>query len=84
MYLMYLKSEINFYKQNGIQSSLMSTKEILNKYKNSEKQKEEKVKKAFADNPLLEVAAERITKLIIERQIEKIQWRTNYKQQGSK
>lgn len=41
--------------------------------------KEEKVKKAFEDNPLLEIAAERITKLIIERQIEKIQWRMKYK-----
>jgi hypothetical protein len=41
--------------------------------------KEEKVKKVFEDNPLLEVAAERITQLIIDRQIEKIQWRERYK-----
>jgi hypothetical protein len=41
--------------------------------------KEEKVKNAFIDNPLAELAAERITTLIIERQIEKIQWRKKYK-----
>ncbi len=40
--------------------------------------KEEKVKKAFDDNPLLEVVAERITNLIIERQMEKMQWRKKY------
>ncbi len=40
--------------------------------------KEDKVKNAFADNPLAEVAAERITALIMERQVEKIQWRKKY------
>jgi hypothetical protein len=40
--------------------------------------KEEKVKSAFVDNPVVEVAAERITMLIIERQKEKIQWREKY------
>jgi hypothetical protein len=40
--------------------------------------KEEKVKNAFVDNPLAELAAERITMLIIERQKEKIQWREKY------
>ena len=39
---------------------------------------EEKVKKAFFDNPLAELAAERITELIISRQLEKIQWRKRY------
>ena len=40
--------------------------------------KEEKVKSAFVDNAIVEVAAERITMLIIERQKEKIQWREKY------
>src|ERR1700749_4299242 len=40
--------------------------------------KEAKVKNAFVDNPLVELAAERITMLIIERQKEKIQWREKY------
>jgi hypothetical protein len=40
--------------------------------------KEEKVKSVFVDNPLVELAAERITMLIIERQKEKIQWRNKY------
>jgi hypothetical protein len=40
--------------------------------------KEEKVKNAFVDNPLAEIAAERISTLIIERQKEKIQWREKY------
>ena len=40
--------------------------------------REEKVKNAFLDNPLAEVAAERITELIIERQLEKRKWRERY------
>lgn len=40
--------------------------------------KEEKVKRVFLDSPLLEVAAERITLLIIERQKEKVYWRSKY------
>jgi hypothetical protein len=43
--------------------------------------KEEKVRDAFFDNPLAEVAAERITSLIIDRQLEKIKWRQKYSQQ---
>ncbi|HWZ21796.1 MAG TPA: hypothetical protein VNW06_04035 [Cytophagaceae bacterium] len=42
--------------------------------------KEEKVRNAFSDNPLAEVAAERITTLIIDRQLEKIKWRQKYSQ----
>ncbi len=42
--------------------------------------KEEKVKESFLDSPLVEVAAERITTLIVNRQIEKIQWRAKYSQ----
>jgi hypothetical protein len=40
--------------------------------------KEDKVKEAFMDNPMAETAAERITVLIIERQLEKIRWRQKY------
>ncbi|HSZ24547.1 MAG TPA: hypothetical protein VK766_02455 [Cytophagaceae bacterium] len=40
--------------------------------------REEKVKNVFIDSPLVNVAAERITNLIIERQKEKIQWREMY------
>ncbi len=40
---------------------------------------ENKVKEAFKDNPLAEIAADRITILIIDRQLEKIHWRKKYK-----
>ncbi len=42
--------------------------------------KEEKVRNAFSDNPLAEVAAERIATLIIDRQLEKMKWRQKYSQ----
>ena len=44
--------------------------------------KEEKVKNSFLDSPQAEVAAERITALIIERQQEKIQWRRKYSEEN--
>ncbi|HVD99624.1 MAG TPA: hypothetical protein VNB90_15555 [Cytophagaceae bacterium] len=40
--------------------------------------REEKVRNIFSDNPLAEIAAERLTDLIIERQKEKIEWRKKY------
>lgn len=40
--------------------------------------KEDKVKKAFEDNPEAELAAERISVLIVDRQKEKLIWRKKY------